>query len=31
MLARVLGVGCALPARRVDNREIERHVDTSDE
>jgi 3-oxoacyl-[acyl-carrier-protein] synthase III len=31
MLARVLGVGCALPTRRVDNREIERRVDTSDE
>src|SRR5262245_34206304 len=31
MLARVLGVGSALPARRVDNRELERRVDTSDE
>jgi 3-oxoacyl-[acyl-carrier-protein] synthase-3 len=31
MLARVLGVGSALPARRVDNLELERRVDTSDE
>ena len=31
MRARVLGVGSALPARRVDNRELERRVDTSDE
>jgi 3-oxoacyl-[acyl-carrier-protein] synthase-3 len=31
MLARVLGVGCALPVRRVANLELERRVDTSDE
>src|SRR5262245_7572051 len=31
MLARVLGVGAGLPTRRVENREIERRVDTSDE
>ena len=29
--ARVLGVGSALPARRVANQELERHVETSDE
>ena len=31
MLARVLGVGAALPARRVLNQELERRVETSDE
>ena len=31
MLARVLGVGSALPARRVANAELERRVETSDE
>jgi 3-oxoacyl-[acyl-carrier-protein] synthase III len=31
MLARVLGVGSALPARRVENVELERRVETSDE
>jgi 3-oxoacyl-[acyl-carrier-protein] synthase-3 len=31
MLARVLGVGSALPARRVMNAELERRVETSDE
>jgi 3-oxoacyl-[acyl-carrier-protein] synthase-3 len=31
MLARVLGVGSALPARRVVNAELESRVDTSDE
>jgi 3-oxoacyl-[acyl-carrier-protein] synthase-3 len=31
MVARVLGVGAALPGRRVSNEEIEQRVDTSDE
>jgi 3-oxoacyl-[acyl-carrier-protein] synthase III len=31
MLARVLGVGSALPARRVANAELERRVETTDE
>jgi 3-oxoacyl-[acyl-carrier-protein] synthase III len=31
MLARVLGVGAAVPERRVTNREIEQRVDTNDE